>query len=196
MEISWIWIACANAVLWLAGLGVAIAIRRAGAQRKWQDQFAQFGDAVRSVELTNSAYFRSLEQMLKNLEFVRCSMEQAEQRLSGIVSRSGRDRDGRHETAALLLSAGEKPAKIAAMLNLPLNQVKRAREPQRPAPKGRKTQVQKSATGQAPAMRKDRMSLWSARVKKMFPQALSSGNGGGDNDAENGSSNLNAGGGA
>ncbi len=99
--------------------------------------------------MTNSAYFRSLEQMLKNLEFVRCSMEQAEQRLSAIVARSGRDRDGRHETAALLLSAGEKPAKIAAMLNLPLHQVKRACEPQRPALKGRKSQAQKSAPGQS-----------------------------------------------
>jgi hypothetical protein len=76
--------------------------------------------------MSNAAYFRSLEQMLKNLEFVRALTEQTEQRLAGIVARPGTERDGRFETAALLLSSGEKPAKVASMLNLPLSQVKRA----------------------------------------------------------------------
>jgi hypothetical protein len=169
---------------------VSIAVRRVGANRKWKDQFAQFADAVRSVEMTNSAYFRSLEQMLKNLEFVRNCTEQAERRLSDIISRSSSERDGRNETAALLLSAGEKPAKIAAMLNLPLRQVRRAREPHKTSLKGRKPAEQKIVVEQATTPRKERMSLWSARVKKLFPQPVS-GDSGGNGHEESGSDGFN-----
>jgi hypothetical protein len=169
MEFNLIWSAAANGVLLLVLFAVVIGMRR-GANRKWKDQFAQFDDAVRAAELTNAAYFRSLEQMLKNLEFVRACTEQAEQRLAGIIARPGAERDGRYETAALLLSAGEKPAKIASMLNLSLSQVKRAREPQKPSARGRKA-AQKIVVEQATAERKGRMSLWSAGVKKLFPQS-------------------------
>lgn len=185
MEINWMWIAAANGAFLLALLGVVLGMRR-GANRKWKDQFAQFDDAVRSSEMTNSAYFRSLEQMLKNLEFVRACTEQAEQRLSSIVARPGAERDGRFETAALLLSTGEKPAKVASMLNLPLSQVKRARESQKASGRGRKA-APKIVAEQAGADRKGRMSLWSARVKKLFPQTASSENG----HIENGSDGFN-----
>jgi hypothetical protein len=172
MEINWLWISAVNGAVLLALLGIVIGIRR-GASRKWKDQFAQFDDAVRSAEMSNAAYFRSLEQMLKNLEFVRALTEQTEQRLAGIVARPGTERDGRFETAALLLSSGEKPAKVASMLNLPLSQVKRAREPQKASAKGRKA-AQKIVAEQGTAESKGHMSLWSARVKKLFPKTESS----------------------
>jgi hypothetical protein len=178
MEINWLWISAQNGAVLLALLGIVIGIRR-GANRKWKDQFAQFDDAVRSAEMSNAAYFRSLEQMLKNLEFVRALTEQTEQRLSGIVARPGTERDGRFETAAL-----------ASMLNLPLSHVKRVREPQNASARGRKT-VQKLVAEQATVEREGRMSLWSARVKKLFPQTVSSENGGNDHGA-NGQSGPNA----
>jgi hypothetical protein len=190
MEINWVMLASVNAAWILVVLIAAIAVRRNGMNRDWKDQFAQFADAVRGVEMTNSAYFRSLEQMLKNLEFVRGCTEQAERRLSDIVSRSGSERDGRYQTAALLLSAGEKPAKIAAMLNLPLSQVKRARESQKTPAKGRKPLVQRVVAEEATTPRKERMSLWSARVKKLFPQPVVSENGG-DGHEEGGSGGFN-----
>jgi len=187
MEINWLWISAVNGAVLLALLGIVIGIRR-GANRKWKDQFAQFDDAVRSAEMSNAAYFRSLEQMLKNLEFVRALTEQTEQRLSGIIARPGTERDGRFETAALLLSSGEKPAKVASMLNLPLSHVKRVREPQKASARGHKA-AQK--TEQATAEREGRMSLWSTRVKKLFPQTASSEIGGNDHGA-NGQSGPNA----
>jgi hypothetical protein len=167
---------------------VVIGIRR-HANRKWKDQFAYFDDAVRAAEMTNAAYFRSLECMLKNLEFVRACTEQAEQRLAGIITRPGTERDGRFETAALLLSAGEKPAKVASMLNLPLNQVKRAREPQKTAARGRKA-AQKIVGEQTAEERKGRMGLWSARVKKLFPQSAAEANDG-SREVENGPNGFN-----
>jgi len=189
MEINWLWISAVNGAVLLALLGIVMG-RRRGAKRNWKDQFAQFDDAVRSAEMSNAAYFRSLEQMLKNLESVRALTEQTEQRLSGIVARPGTDRDGRFETAALLLSSGEKPAKVASMLNLPLSHVKRVREPQKASAKGRKA-AQKIVAEQATAEREGRMSLWSARVKKLFPQTTSSEIGGNDHGA-NGQSGPNA----
>jgi hypothetical protein len=188
METNWLWIAGVNGAVLMVLLGLVIGTRR-GANRKWRDQFAQFDDAVRSVEMTNSAYFRSLEQMLKNLEFVRACTEEAEQRLSGIVARPGAERDGRFETAALLLSAGEKPAKVASMLGLPLSQVKRAREPQKASAKGRKA-ARKIAAEQSMAERKGHMSIWSARVKKLFPQTASS-EIGANGQTDNGPNGLN-----
>jgi hypothetical protein len=188
MDSNWLWIAAVNGALLLALFAVVIGIRR-NANRKWQDQFAHFDDAVRAAELTNGAYFRSLESMLKSLEFVRACTEQAEQRLAGIVARPRAESDSRFETAALLLSAGEKPAKVAAMLNLPLNQVKRAREPQKTSPRGRKAAPKIVAEQTAPE-RKGRMGLWSARVKKLFPQSESELNDS-SSHVENGPNGLN-----
>jgi hypothetical protein len=105
------------------------------------------------------------------------------------------ERDGRHETAALLLSTGEKPAKVASMLNLPLSQVTRARDPQKASTRARKAAAEKNVAEQSTAELKSRMGLWSARVKKIFPQAASSENRG-NGPVENGADGLNGAAGA
>ena len=59
------------------------------------------------------------------------------------------------------------------MLNLPLSQIKRARGPQKASAKGRKA-AHKIVAEQAMAESNGHMSLWSARVKKLFPKTASS----------------------
>lgn len=114
---------------------------------KWRDRFDGFDEAVRGVEQTNMAYFRSLELMLRNMESVRALTEQAEQRLWGIVARPGIERHDRYEAAELLLAQGEKPAKVASMLNLPLSQVKSLGDPQKFSNRERTIAVKKMIGG-------------------------------------------------
>jgi hypothetical protein len=120
-----------------------------GARRKWRDPFAGFDEVVRRVEQANGEYFRSLELMLKNLETLRLRTEQAEQRLWGIVARPGIERQDRYEAAELLLVQGQKPAKVASMLNLPLSQIKSMLGPR--GLSGRQETPKAKKAGAAPA---------------------------------------------
>ncbi len=159
MELSWI--AGATAIVLFSVLFLARK-NRGVAKRKWKDCFSRFDDVVRGVEMTNGAYFRSLEMMLKNLESVRARTEQAEQRLWGIVARPSIERADRYEAAALLLARGRKPAKVASMLNLPLNQVKSFRGPKSNNGKERDSAVQTTTEGNG-SHRKNRTEARAAR---------------------------------
>lgn len=162
MDVSWI--AGASAILLFSVLFL-VKKNRGVTRRKWKDCFSRFDDVIRSVEMTNGAYFRSLEMMLKNLESVRARTEQVEQRLWGIIARPGIERADRYEAAALLLAQGHRPAKVASMLNLPLSQVKSSRGPQNFTGKEGAIAAQRTTEGNR-SNRKNRTEIRAARRPK------------------------------
>jgi hypothetical protein len=136
-------------------------------RRKWRDPFAGFDEVVRGVEQTNAEYFCSLDLMLRNLETLRVRMEQAEQKLWGIVARPGAERQDRYEAAELLLAQGQKPAKVASMLNLPLSQVKSMLGPRGLSGAQEMPKAKKAGAAQAKLDRNERIDSPSAlRAKR------------------------------
>jgi len=139
-----IWIGAASALL-LLGLLLRAFRRQGGGTWKWGGRFERLDSVVGNAEDSSVAYFRSLELMLKNLETVRARTEHAEQRLWEIVARPNLERENRYEAAELLLAQGQKPARVAALLNLPISEVKAVRAPQQEAGGGRRKAGQKIA---------------------------------------------------
>jgi len=139
-----IWIGAASALL-LLGVLFRTLKRQGGATWKWGSRFERLDSVVGNAEDSSVAYFRSLELMLKNLETVRSRTEHAEQRLWEIVARPNLERENRYEAAELLLAQGQKPARVAALLNLPISEVKAVRGPQNEAGGVRRKAGQKIA---------------------------------------------------
>jgi hypothetical protein len=78
---------------------------------------------LRSAELTNNSFFRSLEMVQKNLESVILRAENAEQRLHSLLNQTDSGKSDQYSSAALLLSEGKGPEQVARMLGLPVHQV-------------------------------------------------------------------------
>lgn len=78
---------------------------------------------LRSAELTNNSFFRSLEMVQKNLESVILRAENAEQRLHSLLNQTDSGKSDPYSSAALLLSEGKGPEQVARMLGLPVHQV-------------------------------------------------------------------------
>lgn len=138
-----------------------------GAGRKWRDPFAGFDEVVRGAEATNGAYFRALELMLKTLEAVRDRTAQAEQILRDIVARPGIEPEDRYKAAELLLAQGQQPAKIAALLHLPLSQIHSLLDPHSAGGADETPKAKKTDAGRQPLDPKGRIDFPSApRTKK------------------------------
>lgn len=88
-------------------------------------------EVIKSAELTNNSFFRSLELVQKNLETLLARAEGAEQRLRSLMLQPGMEKKEQYAAAALLLGEGKEPERIASMLGLPLAQVQIVHELQK-----------------------------------------------------------------
>jgi len=107
----------------LVGVLVLAKKRSGGTGGKREQNLARLEEVVRSAELTNGGFFRSLELVQKNLESLLARAENAERRLRVMMLQPNGDKKDQYAAAALLLGEGQQPERIASMLNLPLPQV-------------------------------------------------------------------------
>jgi hypothetical protein len=97
--------------------------RANGASAQRDKNLARLEEVIRCAELTNSGFFRSLELVQQNLGALLTRAEDAERRLRVLMLQPGNDKKDQFAAAALLLSEGQQPDRVAAMLKLPLPQV-------------------------------------------------------------------------
>lgn len=120
-------ILAASGLLFLAAL-IAVRKGRKGARRERDESLGRLEEIIRSSELTNNAFFRSLELLQRNLESLLARAETTEQRLRHLMIQPGVEKRHHYEAAAALLSEGQDASRIAALLNLPLSQVRLVQE--------------------------------------------------------------------
>jgi hypothetical protein len=122
-------------------LAVCLVLRRRRKQptaTKRDESLAQLEEVLRSAQLTNDGFFRSLELVQKNLESLLARAESAEQRMRNLMLQPGGEKREQYTAAAVLLSEGQEPRRVASMLNLPLPQVELVQELHRMANKEKK----------------------------------------------------------
>jgi len=116
-------VAPSQSILPLAAMWHALAGRLAKRAGNRDDRLARLEEVLRSAELTNNSFFRSLEMVQKNLEAVIIRAENAEQRLHTLLTQTDLGKTDQYSSAALLLGEGKEPEQVARMLNLPMHQV-------------------------------------------------------------------------
>jgi hypothetical protein len=122
---------------------------------------AHLAEMVRSAEVANSGFFRSLELVQKNLETLIARAENAEQRLRSLMLHPGIEKREQYSAAALLLAEGHDVERVSSMLGLPEAQVHLIRELQ---------QVTGQASGKEKRLGRSKKSEESA-VKEAVRQA-------------------------
>jgi hypothetical protein len=149
METIVIWLLSSFNVL---GLGWFAGSKRLS-KKNGQDQKSlnQLEEVVKTAQLTNDGFFRSLELVQKNLESLLARAEAVEQRLRSLMLQPGVEKKDQYTAAALLLNEGQEPQRVAAMLTLPLPQVQIVQELQKMAVKEKKPATRKKRDGEAPA---------------------------------------------
>ncbi len=100
-------------------------------------------EVIKTSQLTNDGFFRSLELVQKNLESLLTRAENAEQRLRSLMLQPGVEKKEQYTAAALLLAEGQEAQRVASMLNLPLPQVQIVQELQKIASKEKKPSTRK-----------------------------------------------------
>jgi hypothetical protein len=89
---------------------------------------SHLAEMVRSSEVANNGFFRSLELVQKNLEALIARAENAEQRLKSLMLHPGIEKREQYTAAALLLAEGHDVERVSSMLGLPEAQVQLIRE--------------------------------------------------------------------
>jgi hypothetical protein len=112
--------------------------RQKTASGKRDQSLAQLEEVLRTAQLTNNGFFQSLELVQKNLEALLARAESAEQRMRNLMLQPGGEKRDQYTAAALLLSEGQEPHRVASMLNLPLPQVEIVQQLKRMASKEKK----------------------------------------------------------
>lgn len=114
---------------------------------------SHLAEMVRSAEVANNGFFRSLELVQKNLEGLIARAENAEQRLRGLMLHPGIEKREQYTAAALLLAEGHDVERVSSMLGLPEAQVQLIRELQQVTGKekraGRAKKSEESAVKEA-----------------------------------------------
>jgi hypothetical protein len=100
---------------------------------------SHLAEMVRSAEVANNGFFRSLELVQKNLEVLIARAENAEQRLRSLMLNPGIEKREQYTAAALLLAEGHDVERVSSMLGLPEAQVHLIRELQQVAGKEKRT---------------------------------------------------------
>ena len=85
-------------------------------------------EVIKSAEIANDGFFRSLELVQKNLESLIARAEGMEHRLQSLMLHTGVDKREQYTAAALLLAEGHEADRVASMLNLPAAQVQLIRD--------------------------------------------------------------------
>jgi hypothetical protein len=110
---------------------VAIALirkRAVGPKANGDQSFGRLAEVIKSAEVANDGFFRSLELVQKNLESLIARAEGMEQRLQSLMLHPGIDKREQYTAAALLLAEGQEAERVASMLNLPAPQVQLIRD--------------------------------------------------------------------
>lgn len=124
-----------------------VARNRLAANHGEKDQnLRQLEAVLKSSQLTNDSFFRSLELVQKNLEALLARAESAEQRIRNLMLQPGMEKREQYTAAALLLGEGQEPRRVASMLNLPLPQVEIVQELQRMGGKEKKANLRGKRT--------------------------------------------------
>ena len=125
MNVNWILMATTPVLILAIWL---IRNRTAGPKASGDQSLSRLAEVVKSAEVANDGFFRSLELVQKNLESLIARAESMEQRLQGLMLHSGIDRREQYTAAALLLAEGQEAERVASMLNLPNSQVQLIRD--------------------------------------------------------------------
>jgi len=159
-----------------------------GAIRSWSaarpdardERLAGLEETVRTAELTNHTFLRSLELVQKNLETVILRAESAEQRLMTLLTQTGCGKADQYSSAALLLSEGKAPDQVAGMLGLPLHQVELIQELRRAVQRDHKSRAHRTPAAIAGQKRLEERSAAAAAAKRRptFPAHIAKGHNG------------------
>ena len=125
MDVNWILMAITPLliiVLWL------IRKRLAGPKTNGEQSVGRLAEVIKSAEVANDGFFRSLELVQKNLESLIARAEGMEHRLQRLMLHPGIDKREQYTAAALLLAEGQEAERVASMLNLPTPQVQLIRD--------------------------------------------------------------------
>ena len=125
MEIEWILMISAVVLVLGLWLGKSWRLEAPGRQ---SSSVAALAEVIRTAEVTNNGFFRSLELVQKNLESLIGRAEIMEQRLQTLMLQPGAEKREQYTAAALLLSEGHEAERVASMLNLPTAQVQLIRD--------------------------------------------------------------------
>ena len=125
MDANWILMAIAPLlfiVLWL------MKRRRPEPKASGEQSLGRLAEVIKSAEVANDGFFRSLELVQKNLESLIARAEGMEHRLQSLMLHTGVDKREQYTAAALLLAEGHEAERVASMLNLPGAQVQLIRD--------------------------------------------------------------------
>ena len=120
MDVDWILITTAPVlliVLWL------MRKKLAEPKANGEQSLGRLAELIKSAEVANDGFFRSLELVQKNLESLITRAEGMEHRLQSLMLHSVLDKREQYTAAALLLAEGHEAEWVASMLNLPTAQV-------------------------------------------------------------------------
>ena len=131
-----------------------VKYRQKNASDKRDQNLAQLEEVLRTAQLTNNGFFQSLELVQKNLQSLLARAESAEQRMRNLMLQPGGEKRDQYTAAALLLSEGQEPHRVAAMLNLPLPQVEIVQQLHRMASKDKKPMPRKKRADEESGGRK------------------------------------------
>ncbi len=127
----------------LSAVWFLVRKRRSSNDRSKGQNLLQLEEVIKTSQLTNDGFFRSLELVQKNLESLLARAENAEQRLRTLMLQPGVEKQEQYTAAALLLAEGQEAQRVASMLNLPLPQVQIVQELQKIANKEKKPSARK-----------------------------------------------------
>ncbi|MBI2182907.1 MAG: hypothetical protein HYU31_19075 [Deltaproteobacteria bacterium] len=133
----------AASLIFLLAVWWVVRKRRVASLNQKDESLRRLEEVIKSSQLTNDGFFRSLDLIQKNLESLLARAESAEQRMRHLMLQPGSEKREQYTAAALLLREGQEPHRVASMLNLPLPQVEIVRELQRMAGKDKKLTVRK-----------------------------------------------------
>ena len=143
------------------------------------ERLARLEEMVRTAELTNHTFLRSLELVQKNLETVILRAESTEQRLLTLLTQTGCGKADQYSSAALLLSEGKGTEQVAGMLGLPVHQVQLVEELRQAVQRNKKSRVHKAATTLPGQKRlEERRAAPAANKRLIFPVQLAKGHNG------------------
>jgi hypothetical protein len=146
--------------------------RRKVAKNPREESLVRLEEVLRTAQLTNSSFFQSLELVQKNLESLLSRAESAEQRLRSLMLQPGVEKKDQYTAAALLLSEGQEPQRVASMLNLPLPQVQIVRDLQKMAGKEKPGASRRKGENQTADQENEAQSKNAARREKNTAQPL------------------------
>ncbi|HEY7164368.1 MAG TPA: hypothetical protein VIB79_07380 [Candidatus Binatia bacterium] len=166
------WILAIASVFLLVALGLILRNKTPGLQPRTSQHAAPLGEMIKSAEIANQAFFRSLELVQKNLESLISRAESMEERLRMLVLHPGIEKREQYTAAALLLAEGQDPERVASMLSLPVQQVQLIRDLQQVSTKDKRGVVRNGRVEEVSPLESGRQSKSSARGEKSAPRPI------------------------